>query len=215
MIDLSSWPEGSRLILRKERPHPGAQLRFRTRPHARGTRPRTRVSRQPSPSGPAAVDRSRCRCRDRRPVVRVRRAVSAMSSTVMWSMAVFDPALPASSSPASASPPATSGRSSTRHVVGIEATGPNRSSRSPSTLMPRIASAPSATATARSVNTRPGAWTHGPRLSQVQVSQAGRALSRSSASCQPDPHETPRLRCPFLSRRNAAVAVHGHGRRGI
>ena len=26
MIDLSSWPEGSRLILRKERPHPGAQL---------------------------------------------------------------------------------------------------------------------------------------------------------------------------------------------
>lgn len=28
MIDLSSWPEGSRLILRKERPHPGAQLSF-------------------------------------------------------------------------------------------------------------------------------------------------------------------------------------------
>jgi hypothetical protein len=28
MIDLSSWPEGSRLILRKERPHPGAQLTF-------------------------------------------------------------------------------------------------------------------------------------------------------------------------------------------
>ncbi len=27
-IDLSSWPQGSRLILRKERPHPGAQLRF-------------------------------------------------------------------------------------------------------------------------------------------------------------------------------------------
>ena len=27
-IDLGSWPEGSRLILRKERPHPGAQLRF-------------------------------------------------------------------------------------------------------------------------------------------------------------------------------------------
>jgi len=26
MIDLSGWPEGSRLILRKERPHPGAQL---------------------------------------------------------------------------------------------------------------------------------------------------------------------------------------------
>jgi hypothetical protein len=28
MIDLDPWPEGARLILRKERPHPGAQLRF-------------------------------------------------------------------------------------------------------------------------------------------------------------------------------------------
>jgi hypothetical protein len=28
MIDLSNWPDGSRLILRKERPHPGAQLTF-------------------------------------------------------------------------------------------------------------------------------------------------------------------------------------------
>lgn len=28
LIDLSSWPQGSRLILRKERPHPGAQLTF-------------------------------------------------------------------------------------------------------------------------------------------------------------------------------------------
>ncbi len=28
MIDLESWPDGSRLILRKERPHPGAQLTF-------------------------------------------------------------------------------------------------------------------------------------------------------------------------------------------
>jgi len=28
MIDLTRWPEGSRLILRKERPHPGAQLTF-------------------------------------------------------------------------------------------------------------------------------------------------------------------------------------------
>jgi hypothetical protein len=27
-VDLASWPEGSRLILRKERPHPGAQLTF-------------------------------------------------------------------------------------------------------------------------------------------------------------------------------------------
>lgn len=28
MPDLSTWPKGMRLIVRKERPHPGAQLRF-------------------------------------------------------------------------------------------------------------------------------------------------------------------------------------------
>ena len=28
MLDLSTWPEGMRVIVRKERPHPGAQLRF-------------------------------------------------------------------------------------------------------------------------------------------------------------------------------------------
>jgi hypothetical protein len=28
MLDLSSWPKGMRLIVRRERPHPGAQLRF-------------------------------------------------------------------------------------------------------------------------------------------------------------------------------------------
>ena len=28
LADLSAWPEGTRLVLRKERPHPGAQLRF-------------------------------------------------------------------------------------------------------------------------------------------------------------------------------------------
>jgi hypothetical protein len=28
MLDLSSWPKGMRLIVRKERPHPGAQLRL-------------------------------------------------------------------------------------------------------------------------------------------------------------------------------------------
>ena len=28
LVDLSAWPTGTRLILRKERPHPGAQLRF-------------------------------------------------------------------------------------------------------------------------------------------------------------------------------------------
>src|SRR6185503_6944274 len=28
LVDMSHWPNGTRLILRKERPHPGAQLRF-------------------------------------------------------------------------------------------------------------------------------------------------------------------------------------------
>jgi hypothetical protein len=28
LVDLSGWPDGTRLICRKERPHPGAQLRF-------------------------------------------------------------------------------------------------------------------------------------------------------------------------------------------
>jgi hypothetical protein len=28
LVDLTAWPQGTRLILRKERPHPGAQLRF-------------------------------------------------------------------------------------------------------------------------------------------------------------------------------------------
>ncbi|KXX57903.1 IS1380 family transposase, partial [Rhodococcus sp. LB1] len=28
LVDLSSWPAGMRLVVRKERPHPGAQLRF-------------------------------------------------------------------------------------------------------------------------------------------------------------------------------------------
>src|SRR5512144_627866 len=28
LVDLSSWPPGSRLIVRREHPHPGAQLRF-------------------------------------------------------------------------------------------------------------------------------------------------------------------------------------------
>ncbi len=28
LVNLSSWPPGTRLVLRKERPHPGAQLRF-------------------------------------------------------------------------------------------------------------------------------------------------------------------------------------------
>jgi hypothetical protein len=31
LIDLSGWPKGMRVIVRKERPHPGAQLRFTDR----------------------------------------------------------------------------------------------------------------------------------------------------------------------------------------
>jgi hypothetical protein len=54
-------------------------------------------------------------------------------------------------------------RSNTRHAVGIDATSPNRSCRSPRTSIPLTASAPSATATARSVNTRPGACNGTPR----------------------------------------------------
>lgn len=60
---------------------------------------------------------------------------------------------------------------SARQAVGIEATFLNVSSRSPSTAIPVIASAPSATATARSVSTRParGSRAHvgvGHRLTQ-------------------------------------------------
>ena len=28
MLDLSGWPDGMRVIMRRKRPHPGAQLRF-------------------------------------------------------------------------------------------------------------------------------------------------------------------------------------------
>ena len=44
MLDLSSWPAGMRVIVRKERPHPGAQLRF-TR-HRRAPVHRVRHRRQ-------------------------------------------------------------------------------------------------------------------------------------------------------------------------
>ncbi|WP_343203432.1 transposase [Rhodococcus ruber] len=38
LLDLSSWPKGMRVIVRKERPHPGAQLRFTDRDGLRLTR---------------------------------------------------------------------------------------------------------------------------------------------------------------------------------
>src|SRR5262249_9735904 len=57
MIDLGSWPDGSRLILRKERPHPGAQLTFTRRRRAPHHRlPHRHPTRgDPGPGGRAGV----------------------------------------------------------------------------------------------------------------------------------------------------------------
>lgn len=84
---------------------------------------------------------------------------------------------------------AASTRSSSRHVVGIDATGPNNSCRSVNTSIPLIASAPSATATAISVNTRPGACTHGPRY--VSASTAMTASTRPVYSATSRNNPTP------------------------
>jgi len=52
LLDLDSWPAGMRVIVRKERPHPGAQLRHRRRArcedrirNTNGTPPTRRHSR--------------------------------------------------------------------------------------------------------------------------------------------------------------------------
>jgi Transposase DDE domain group 1 len=64
MLDLSSWPAGMRVILRKERPHPGAQLRFtdldghRFTAFATGTRKGQLAGLEPR-------HRRRARCEDR------------------------------------------------------------------------------------------------------------------------------------------------------
>jgi Transposase DDE domain group 1 len=50
MLDLSGWPKGMRLIVRKERPHPGAQLRFTDIDGHRFTC----LSPAPAPAGAAA-----------------------------------------------------------------------------------------------------------------------------------------------------------------
>lgn len=80
-------------------------------------------------------------------------------------------------------------RSSARHAVGIEATDPNASSRSPRTSMTVTASAPSATATARSVSTRPGACRHGPRYvsTRAAFSSLNRPVSHASYRSIPSP----------------------------
>ena len=96
-------------------------------------------------------------------------------------------------------------RSSTRHVVGIDATGPCRSWRSVSTAIPLIASAPSATATARSQNTRPGACSHRPWYVSASAAvtpstnPVSAAISRSSPT--PTCDTTPSPSADTLTRR--------------
>ena len=64
VLDLSTWPAGMRVIVRKERPHPGAQLRFTDRDGLRLTAFATNTSR-----GQLAHlelrHRQRARCEDR------------------------------------------------------------------------------------------------------------------------------------------------------
>ena len=65
LVDLSGWPAGTRLILRKERPHPGAQLRFTDADGLRVTafitdtahRCRARATRRPGTAPPPARPR--------------------------------------------------------------------------------------------------------------------------------------------------------------
>jgi hypothetical protein len=56
LLDLASWPEGMRVIIRKERPHPGAQLRFTDldghRFTAYATRRPARPARRPGTAPP-------------------------------------------------------------------------------------------------------------------------------------------------------------------
>jgi Transposase DDE domain group 1 len=64
MCDLSEWPEGMRVIVRKERPHPGAQLRFTDRNGMRLTAFVTNTSRGQLPDLELR-HRRRARCEDR------------------------------------------------------------------------------------------------------------------------------------------------------
>jgi hypothetical protein len=59
-VDLSSWPEGSRLIVRRERPHPGAQLSFTDHD---GYRFQTILTDQPDPNIAVLEQRHRQRAR--------------------------------------------------------------------------------------------------------------------------------------------------------
>ncbi|WP_238072504.1 IS1380 family transposase [Rhodococcus zopfii] len=64
MLDLSSWPKGMRVIVRKERPHPGAQLRFTDRDGLRLTAFVTNTRRGQLPDLELR-HRRRARCEDR------------------------------------------------------------------------------------------------------------------------------------------------------
>lgn len=64
IVDLSSWPPGMRLIIRKERPHPGAQLRFTDRDGLRLTAFVTNTARGQI-QNLELRHRRRARCEDR------------------------------------------------------------------------------------------------------------------------------------------------------
>ncbi|MGW0020920.1 IS1380 family transposase [Rhodococcus sp. NPDC003382] len=64
LLDLSSWPKGMRVVVRKERPHPGAQLRFTDRDGLRLTAFVTNTRRGQLPDLELR-HRRRARCEDR------------------------------------------------------------------------------------------------------------------------------------------------------
>ena len=64
LVDLSGWPTGMRLVVRKERPHPGAQLRFTDRDGLRLTAFVTNTTKGQLPDLELR-HRQRARCEDR------------------------------------------------------------------------------------------------------------------------------------------------------
>lgn len=64
LLDLTGWPDGIRVIVRKERPHPGAQLRLTDRDGLRITAFATNISRGQLPDLELR-HRRRARCEDR------------------------------------------------------------------------------------------------------------------------------------------------------